>query len=306
MVADPRASALVENFAGQWLQLRNIANVAPNTRAFPEFDELLRRSLRRETELFVESNMREDRSLIELLTADYSFINGRLARHYGIPHVYGEQFRRVTFSEDTDRGGLLGQGSILTLTSYPTRTSPVVRGKWLLDNILGMPPPPPPPDVPPLEEHQVASKTLSMRERMVQHRSNPVCASCHALMDPVGLAMENFDAIGRWRTLTDGLVPIDASGGLPDGTMFDGVDGLRKAILNRSEQFVATLTERLLTYGIGRATAYYDAPALRTIVRQAEHDDFRFSSLILGIVNSTPFQMRRPAAADVPTTVASR
>ena len=305
MLRDDRSQSLVTNFAAQWLYLRNLPAVSPDFTVFPDFDESLRRALRQETELFFGSILREDRSALDLLRANYTFLNERLAKHYGIPGVYGSHFRRILLPPESPRAGILGHGSVLAVTAYATRTSPVVRGKWVLENLLGTPPPPPPPNVPPLSDDK-SDAVLSMRERMVQHRSNPVCASCHALMDPVGLAMENFDAIGRWRTLTDGLVPIDASGGLPDGTMFDGVDGLRKAILSRSEQFVATLTERLLTYGLGRATAYYDAPALRTIVRQAEHDDFRFSSLILGIVNSTPFQMRRPAAADGPTTVASR
>ena len=307
MLADPRSETLVTNFAAQWLYLRNLPAVSPDFIAFPDFDETLRRALRRETELFFESIIREDRSALDLLAADYTFVNERLAKHYGIPNIYGSHFRRITLPPDSPRGGLLGQGSILAVTAYATRTSPVVRGKWLLENILGTPPPPPPPNVPPLSEEK-SDKVLSMRERMVQHRRNPVCASCHAIMDPVGLSLENFDAIGRWRTLTDGFQPIDASGSFPDGTTFEGVAGLKQAILSRSDQFVRTLTEKLLTYGLGRAMEYYDAPAVRAIEREAASDDYRFSSLILGIVKSTPFQMRRPPSGDSTsaTTVAAR
>ena len=307
MLADPRSETLVTNFAAQWLYLRNLPAVSPDFIVFPDFDETLRRALRRETELFFESIIREDRSALDLLAADYTFVNERLAKHYGIPNIYGSHFRRITLPPDSPRGGLLGQGSILAVTAYATRTSPVVRGKWLLENILGTPPPPPPPNVPPLSEEK-SDKVLSMRERMVQHRRNPVCASCHAIMDPVGLSLENFDAIGRWRTLTDGFQPIDASGSFPDGMTFEGVAGLKQAILSRSDQFVRTLTEKLLTYGLGRAMEYYDAPAVRAIEREAASDDYRFSSLILGIVKSTPFQMRRPPSGDSTsaTTVAAR
>ncbi len=304
MLADPRSETLVTNFAAQWLYLRNLPAVSPDFIVFPDFDEALRRALRQETELFFKSIIREDRSALDLLTANYTFINERLAKHYGIPNIYGSHFRRITLPLDSPRGGLLGQGSILAVTAYATRTSPVVRGKWVLENILGTPPPPPPPNVPPLSEEK-SDKMLSMRERMVQHRRNPVCASCHAIMDPVGLSLENFDAIGRWRTLTDGFEPIDASGSFPDGTTFEGVAGLKQAILSRSDQFVRTLTEKLLTYALGRAMEYYDAPAVRAIEREAASDDYRFSSLILGIVKSTPFQMRRPPSGDSPTTVAA-
>ena len=295
MLADERSATLVTNFAAQWLYLRNLPAVSPDFIAFPDFDETLRRALRRETELFFESVVREDRSVLDLITADYTFLNERLARHYGMPGVAGSQFRRVALPPGSPRGGLLGHGSILAVTGYATRTSPVVRGKWVLENLLGTPPPPPPPNVPPLNEEKSAS-VLSMRERMEEHRRNPVCAACHALMDPVGLSLENFDAIGRWRTLTAGLAPIDASGGLPDGTTFDGVAGLREAILHRSDQFVRTLVDKLLTYGLGRATEHYDAPAVRTVERDAAAAGYRFSDLVLGIVNSTPFQMRRPDA----------
>ena len=305
MLADPRADTLVTNFAAQWLYLRNLPAVSPNFIAFPDFDDTLRRAMRQETELFFGSIIDEDRSALDLLTADYTFLNERLARHYGIPNIYGSHFRRITLPSESPRGGLLGQASILAVTAYATRTSPVVRGKWILENLLGTPPPPPPANVPPLSEDK-SDAVLSMRERMVEHRRNPVCASCHAIMDPVGLSLENFDAVGRWRTLTDGFAPIDASGSFPDGTTFDGVAGLKQAILGRSDQFVRTLTGKLLTYALGRAMEYYDAPAIRTIARTAARDDYRFSSLILGIVQSTPFQMRRPPSADAPSIVASR
>ena len=305
MLADPRSETLVTNFAAQWLYLRNLPAVSPDFTVFPDFDEALRRALRQETELFFTSIIREDRSALDLLTADYTFVNERLAKHYDIPNIYGSHFRRIALPPDDPRGGLLGQGSILAVTAYATRTSPVVRGKWILENILGTPPPPPPPNVPPLSEEK-SDAVLSMRERMVEHRRNPVCASCHAIMDPVGLSLENFDAIGRWRDLTEGFEPIDASGGFPDGTTFDGVTGLKQAILGRSDQFVRTLTEKLLTYGLGRAMEYYDAPAVRAVERDAADDDYRFSSLILGIVKSTPFQMRRPPSGDSPATVAAR
>ena len=292
MLADPRSSALVSNFAAQWLFLRNLPALTPDTRLFPDFDEGLREAMRLETELFVESIIREDRNVTEFLTADYTFVNERLARHYGIPHVQGSHFRRITVPGGT-RGGLLGQASILTVTAYPHRTSPVLRGKWVLENILGTPPPPPPPDVPPLEETPGAAQALSMRERMAQHRSSPTCAACHAIMDPPGLSLEQFDAVGRWREVDASFAPIDATGGLPDGTTFDGVAGLRQALLSRPEQFISTLSEKMLTYALGRGVEYYDAPALRAILEDAAPDDYRFSSLVLGIVNSKPFQMRR-------------
>ena len=261
MLADERSASLVTSFAAQWLYLRNLPAVSPDFIVFPDFDETLRRALRRETELFFESVVREDRSALDLITADYTFLNERLARHYGMPGVAGSRFRRVSLPPGSPRGGLLGHGSILAVTGYATRTSPVVRGKWVLENLLGTPPPPPPPaNVPPLDEAKSAA-VLSMRERMEEHRRNPACAACHALMDPVGLSLENFDAIGRWRTLTAGLAPIDATGGLPDGTTFDGVAGLRQALLDRSDQFVRTLVDKLMTYALGRATEHYDAPA---------------------------------------------
>ena len=292
MLADARSEALVTSFAAQWLYLRNLASARPDPRMFPDFDDNLRQALRRETELFFESVLREERNVLNLLGADYTFVNERLAKHYGIPNVYGSRFRRVTLGEDSVRGGLLSQGSILTVTSYATRTSPVLRGKWILANILGAPVPPPPSEVPPLKEAGDAGKVLSMRERMAEHRANPACASCHNLMDPVGFALENYDAIGRWRT-AEGGAPVDASGNLPDGSEFDGASKLQRALLSRPELFVGTVTEKLLTYALGRGLEYYDAPAVRKIVRNARTNNYRLPSLILGVVESTPFQMRR-------------
>ena len=294
MLADPRSSALVTNFAGQWLTLRNAAAVQPDEDEFPDFGEGLRQAFRRETELLFDSVLREDRSTLDLLAADYTFVNERLARHYGIPNVGGSHFRRVEL-EDPARGGLLGHGSILTVTSYANRTSPVNRGKWILENILGTPPPPPPPDVPDLETAE-GGKALSMREAMEQHRANPVCASCHRLMDPPGLSLENFDAIGRWRDRSETKAPIDAAGVLPDGTEFDGPAGLKAALLAHPDRFVTTVTEKLLTYALGRGVEHYDAPAVRAIVRDAAESDYRLSSLIKGVVASAPFQWRRSAS----------
>ena len=296
MLADPRASALVENFAGQWLYLRNLANTHPDPPTFPDFDDNLRRALQRETELFFESVMAEDRSILDLLTADYTFLNERLARHYGIPGIYGDRFRRVAVTDDARRG-ILGHGSLLTVTSYATRTSPVLRGKWILENLLGSPPPPPPPDVPDLEDAGSA-EGLSIRERLEQHRANPACAACHARMDPYGFGLENFDAIGRWRSNGPRGEAIDASDVLPDGTAFNGPSELREAILRRPESFVETFTRKLLTYAAGRGMEYYDAPAVRRIIRAAAADDYRFSALVDGVVTSDVFRMKvkRPAA----------
>jgi mono/diheme cytochrome c family protein len=292
MIADSRSKALVDNFAGQWLYLRNMPGVQPDLEAFPEFDENLRAAFEQETELFLESNLREDRSIINLLNADYTFVNERLARFYGIPNVYGSQFRRVTFSGE-ERRGLLGQGSVLTVTSYANRTSPTIRGKWLLVNVLGTPPPPPPADVPSLKEDNTRNgKVLTMRERMEEHRANPACSGCHARMDPLGFALENFDGIGQWRNTSEAHTAIDASGVLPDGTKFNGPAELRKILLSNPEAFAATMTERLLTYALGRGAEYYDKPAIRKITREAASNDYRWSSLILGVVKSTPFQMR--------------
>ncbi len=293
MLADPRSEALVGNFAGQWLTLRNAAAVRPDEDEFPDFGEGLRQAFRRETELLFDSVLRERRSTLDLLAADYTFVNERLAQHYGIPNVRGSHFRRVVLDDaDAARGGLLGHGSILTVTSYANRTSPVNRGKWVLENILGTPPPPPPPDVPELETAEGA-EPLSMREAMEQHRANPVCASCHRLMDPLGLSLEPFDAIGRWRDREAGGAAIDASGELPDGTPFDGPSGLRAALLRHPDRFVTTVTEKLMTYALGRGVEHYDAPAIRAIVRDAARDDYRLSALVKGVARSTPFQMRR-------------
>jgi Protein of unknown function (DUF1592)./Protein of unknown function (DUF1595)./Protein of unknown function (DUF1588)./Protein of unknown function (DUF1585). len=292
MLADPRSRALVNNFAEQWLYLRNLSSANPDMRVFPDFDDNLRQAFRQETELFFESIMREDRSVLDLLRANYTFVNERLAKHYGIPNVYGSRFRRITFGPDAERGGLLRQGSVLTVTAYATRTSPVIRGKWIMSNILGVPPPPPPAFVPALKERSQSGNVLAMRERMAEHRDNPACSGCHQLMDPPGFALENYDAVGRWRTAEEGK-PIDASGSLPDGSKFTGASGLEQALLSRPEVFVSTFTEKLLTYALGRGVEYYDAPAVRKVVREARAQDFRFSSVILGIVDSAPFQMRR-------------
>ena len=297
MLADRRATALARNFGGQWLHIRNLRAVDPDASAYPDFDDNLRAAFERETELFIEDQMRDDRPLAELLTARHTFLNERLARFYGVPHVYGAHFRRVPMP-DPNRAGLLGHGSILTVTSYATRTSPVVRGKYLLDNILGAPPPPPPPNVPALEEAAGGEEPASMRELMASHRRNAACATCHRRMDPLGFALENFDGIGRWRTM-DGTTPIDASGALPDGTAFDGPAEFRDALVERREEFVRTFTEKLLTYALGRPVGHHDMPAVRAILRAAEPGGYRWSSLILGVVESAPFRMRaaRPAPA---------
>ena len=291
MLHDPRAKALVTNFFGQWLYLRNMASVQPNVKVFPEFDESLRQAFIRETELFIESQLQEDRSALELLTANYTYVNERLAEHYGIPHVYGSHFRRVTLPEGP-RAGLLGHGSVLTVTSYADRTSPVVRGKWLLENVLGSPPPPPPPDVPPFPANKSGEAPKSVRERMELHRRNPVCASCHRVIDPLGFALESFDAVGRYRTI-DGDTRIDPSGTLPDGTSFSGPSEFRETLLQQREELMISLAEKLLIYALGRGLESYDMPAIRQITREAEADDYRWSSLIVGLVRSTPFQMRR-------------
>ena len=289
MLSDGRSKALIDNFANQWLGLPKLRGASPDPDEFPDFDENLRDAFQKETQLFLESQIREDRSVIDLLRARYTFVNDRLAEHYEIPNVYGEGFRRVTFSEQDPRGGLIGQGSILLVTSYANRTSPVLRGKWLLDNILGMPPPPPPPNVPELKE-PAKGKPMSMRERMEQHRNNAVCASCHATMDPLGFSLENFDAIGKWRRTNDGA-PIDASAALPDGTQFQGITGLRDLLLRQQDQFAGTLVEKMMTYALGRGLQSYDLPAVRKIVRDSAAQNYRWSSLIEGIIKSVPFQM---------------
>jgi mono/diheme cytochrome c family protein len=298
MLADPKSEALAKNFAGQWLFLRNLQSFQADTSEFPNFDDNLRQALRRETEMLFDSILREDRSVLDLLTADYTFVNERLARHYGIPGVYGTHFRRVPVPSESRRG-LLGQGSILTVTSYPTRTSPVLRGKWILENILGTPPPVPPPNVPPLQENPPGAKAVSMRQLMELHRTNPTCAACHRITDPLGLALENFDAIGQWRT-RDAAGPIDASGQLIDGTTVDGVVSLRQALLKRSDQFVGTMIEKLLTYALGRGVDHYDMPSVRAIRREAARQNYRFSAVVTGIVRSTPFQMKTKSAASGP------
>ena len=296
MLADPRSEALARNFAGQWLRLRNISGALPSDVLFPDFGESLRQDFVRETELFFDSILREDRGVTDLLTADHTFLNERLARHYGVPGVYGSDFRRVSLA-DGNRRGLLGQGSILTVTSYPDRTSPVGRGKWVLENVLGTPPPPPPPNVPELEPAEDTGRVLAMRERMEQHRENPVCASCHRVMDPLGLALENFDAIGRWRGHMPGGIAIDASGTMPDGTAFDGPAELRGLLVRDREQFATVVTEKLLIYALGRGIEYYDAPAVRRIVRGSAADDYGLASLVVGVVQSTPFRMRLAGVA---------
>ena len=295
MLADPRSEALAANFAGQWLHLRNLRNVAPNSDDFPDFDDNLRQGFQRETEMLFESVMREDRNVLDLLTANYTFVNERLARHYGIPDIYGSRFRRITVTDDARRG-LLGQGSILAVTSHAERTSPVLRGKFVLENILGMPVPPPPPDVPLLKGNQEGEKPRTMREQMAEHRANAACASCHKVMDSIGFALENFDAVGAWRTQDSGL-PIDASGELADGAKINGVVALRNSILARPEVFVGTMTEKLLIYSLGRGLDYRDMPTVRAIVRDAGRTDYRFSTMILGVVHSTPFQMRTKLAS---------
>ena len=288
MLADPRSRALVENFFMEWLNLRKLREAAPDPDLFPDFDASLRQAFQTETELFLKSQLQEDRSAMDLWNADYTFLNERLAQHYQIPGVYGSQFRRVLLKGD-ERRGLLGQGSILLVTSYPNRTSPVLRGKWLLD-ILGMPPPPPPPDVPALKESGDNGKPASMRERLEKHRENPACATCHVRMDPLGFALENFDAIGKWRTLSDGL-PIDASASLPDGATFQGVSGLRSLLLSHRKQFVNALAGKLMSYAVGREMEYYDFPAVRKVEHNAAAQDYRWSAIISSIIESAPFQM---------------
>ena len=306
MLTGPRSAALATNFAGQWLRLRNISGALPDDVIFPNFSDNLRQDVVKETELFFQSIVQENRSIMDLLTADYTFVNERLAKVYGIPNVYGSEFRRVPLA-DENRRGLLGQGSILMATSYSDRTSPVGRGKWILENVLGTPPPPPPPNVPALKENGVDGKLLSMRERMTAHRANPVCASCHARMDPLGFALENFDAIGRWRTRAEGGQAIDASGAMPDGTPFNGPAELRKLLLRNPEQFVSVVAEKLLIYALGRGIEDYDAPAIRRMVRGAAPSRYSFAALVVGLVKSTPFQMRNaPSTVSQEKVVAAR
>ncbi len=295
MLADPKARTLAENFGGQWLQIRNMPTTRPGETFALAFDETLRQAMQRETELLLDSVIRENRGVMELLTADYTFLNERLAQHYNLPGIQGSHFRRVALAADSPRRGLLGHGSILTLTSPAIRTSPVIRGKWILNNILGAPPPDPPPNVPALPDRRTQAKVKTMRERMAQHRSNPVCSTCHSMIDPTGFALENFDAIGRWRTVDESYNAIDASGQLPDGSSFTGVTELRASLAARPERFAHTVTERLMTYALGRGVEPYDMPAIRTIMREAAAGGFRFQSLILGLVQSYPFLHRRTA-----------
>ena len=290
MLADPRSRSLVTNFAGQWLYLRNVTRIQPDPQAFPAFDENLRRAMREETERVIETTIREDRPVADLLDTDFTFVNERLARHYGIDGVYGAAFRRIQIT-DPNRRGLLGQASILAVTSYPNRTAPTLRGKWVMEQILGSPPPPPPANVPSLKD-DATTRNMNMRERMEQHRANPTCAVCHVRMDPLGFSLENFDGLGRWREATGG-VAIDSSGVLPDGTKFDGPHGLRDILLSRKDSFVETFTERLMTYALGRGVEEYDEPTIRKVVREAKSNGDSWSAIILGIVKSTPFQMRR-------------
>jgi hypothetical protein len=292
MLADPKSQAIVDNFAGQWLQLRNVRNVQPNSDLFPDFDDNLRQGLKRETELFFESVMREDRPVLDLMSADYTFLNERVAKHYGIRGIYGSRFRRVTLTDER-RFGLLGKGSVLTVTSHAERTSPVERGKWILENILNLPVPPPPPlpGAGVFAEPAPGEAPKTMRAQMEVHRANPVCASCHKVMDPIGLSLENFDVVGAWRTEDVGS-PIDASGQLVDGSRVDGVVTLRKAILAHPDVFVRTMTEKMLIYALGRGLDARDMPSVRAIMREASAQDDRFSSLVLAVVHSTPFTMR--------------
>jgi hypothetical protein len=304
MLRDPRSRALVDSFATQWLRLRNLRSHTPIARDFPNFDNELREAFRIETELFFGSIIREDRSVLDLLNADYTYVNERLARHYGIPNVYGSHFRRVTVEQNARRG-LLGHGSILTVTSYPNRTSPVLRGKWVLENILGTPPPAPPADVPDIEENHPGEEPRSLRARLAAHRRNPTCASCHRVMDPLGFALENFDGLGQWREKEPGGA-IDPTGQLADGTPIDGPVALRKGVLERPEMFVRTLTEKLMTYALGRGIEIDDRPLVRKVAREAAVRDYRWSAIVLGIVRSAPFQMKKapvPDAQQVATVV---
>ncbi|MDY6984736.1 MAG: DUF1592 domain-containing protein, partial [Pseudomonadota bacterium] len=291
MLRDPKAVALVDNFVAQWLFLRNLRSINPDTRTFPNFDDKLRQAFRTETEMFAQSIIRDDKSVVDFLDADYTYVNDRLAQHYGIPNIYGSHFRRVTL-EDESRRGLLGHGSVLTVTSYPNRTSPVLRGKWLLENIIGAPAPPPPPNVPDLPENEIGGVALSVRERLEQHREDPNCRGCHAVMDPLGFSLESFDGIGRYR-VRDAAGPIDSAGELADGTPVNGVNDLRRALLEEPEVFVDTVSEKLLTYALGRGLTHKDMPVVRAITRNAADDDYRFSALVKEIVRSTPFRMKR-------------
>ena len=306
MLADPRAESLTKSFASQWLWVRNLKASLPSEPIFPNFDETLRRAFQTEIEMFFSTVVREDRSAIDLIDGDFTFINERLAKHYGLSGVYGTDFRRVQLSADSPRRGLLGKGLLLLVTSRSTRTSPVVRGKWILENMLGTPPPAPPANVPPLpEQKQADGRVLTVRELMARHRANPVCASCHATIDPAGFALEQFDGIGKWRLVDAGFQPIDASGTFPDGTKFSGINDFRSLMISQKQQFVATMTDKLMMYALGRGTESYDAPAVRKVVRDAAASNYKFSSIVLGIVKSVPFQMRKAAAVAPATQSAS-
>jgi hypothetical protein len=305
MLADSRSDAFVRNFAGQWLQLRNLRGIVPNSEAFPDFDDNLRQAFRIEAELFFESILREDRSVLDLLQADYTFVDERLARHYGIPDVVGSHFRRVTLPGETRRG-LLGKGAVLMVTSHATTTSPVLRGKWVLENLMGAPPPPPPPDVPALEEAAPGAAPRTMREQMERHRAQPLCAGCHKVMDPIGFALENFDVVGAWRTANEFGVTLNTADVLANGEKIDGVVTLRRALLSRPDVFVQTLTEKLLVYALGRGLTAQDMPTVRQIVREAKSQQYRFPALLQSIVKSVPFQMRlKPTDQDLAAQVAA-
>jgi hypothetical protein len=297
MLRDPKAVALVDNFVSQWLFLRNLRSINPDTRTFPNFDDKLRQAFRAETEMFAQSIIRDDQPVTDFLDADYTYVNDRLAQHYGIPNIYGSHFRRITV-EDESRRGLLGQGSVLTVTSYPNRTSPVLRGKWLLENLIGAPAPPPPPDVPDLPENVAGTATLSVRERLEQHREDPACRGCHAVMDPLGFSLESFDGIGHAR-VRDAAGPIDSTGELADGTPIAGVNDLRRVLMDKPEVFVDTLTEKLMTYALGRGLTHKDMPIVRSVTQGAAEDEYRFSALVKGIVRSAPFRMKHGATTDV-------
>jgi hypothetical protein len=303
LLRDPKALALVDNFAAQWLFLRNLKSINPDTRTFPDFDDKLRQAFRTETTLFVTSIMQNDSSILDMINADYTYVNDRLAQHYGIPNIYGSHFRRVQ-QVDPNRRGLLGQGSVLTVTSYPNRTSPVLRGKWVLENLIGAPPPSPPPDVPALNENTPGLAALSVRDRLIQHRADPACSGCHAVMDPLGFSLENFDAIGRYRA-KDASGIIDSSGELADGTPVKDAVSLEQTLMQHPEYFVDTFTEKLLTYALGRGLEYYDMPVVRAITQQAEDDNYKFSAIIKGIVNSVPFRMKQADAGNSAATTAA-
>jgi len=296
MLGDSKSKALVANFAGQWLQLRNLSLVKPDPEKFPDFDEELRRSARRETEMFFETIVKENRSVLDFLDGKYTYLNERLAKHYGIEGIKGKQFRRVEL-DGSQRSGVLTQASVLTVSSYPTRTSPVIRGKWILENLLGAPPPPPPPNVPELKTAGVGEEA-SLRQQMEQHRANPACASCHARMDPLGFALENYDAVGHWRT-QEGKFPIDASGKLTNGATFANAKELKETLVNQKDEFVQCLTEKLLTYAVGRGLERYDKPVVRSISRDLAANGYRFSALVMGIVNSGPFETKRTTTTEV-------